>query len=121
MPWFEDPLDFLTDIDQMHRESRSLDRLTEDDDSAELFGLARGSTLTEPVELPWLDVEHAFLIAVNRSPGDDVAIALDYRTNTADPRVVAGDLWTGPERYAWRVVTPTFSEFAAKLGLLTTP
>ncbi|MBA9005284.1 hypothetical protein [Thermomonospora cellulosilytica] len=51
-------------------------------------------------ELPWPDVERAFLIAVNRIPGD---------------------LWTGPERYAWRVVTPTFSEFAAKLGLLASP
>jgi hypothetical protein len=65
----------------------------------------------------WLDVEQAVLIAVNRILGDDVAIALDYRTNPADPRVVASDFWTNPHQCSWRTVTPTFSEFVRLLQL----
>lgn len=48
---------------------------------------------------------------------DDVAVALDYRTDPADPRVVASDFWTDPHQCAWRLVTPTFTEFAARLHL----
>ena len=72
---------------------------------------------------PWLDVEQALNIAVNRRPGDDVAIALDYRTGLSDPRVVGSDAWTGQHetgqfRYVWREVAPAFSVFAEALGLL---
>jgi hypothetical protein len=84
-----------------------------------LFREVRGSVLREPVELPWLDVEWAFFIAVNRMPGDDVAVALDYRGDPADPRVVGSDFWSDPRQCAWRVVAPTFSSFASALGLMT--
>lgn len=117
MPWFKDPLDFLTDVDQIRRESRSLDYLTEDDATARLFRQARGSIAASPVELPWLDVELAVLIAVNRIPGDDVAIALDYRTSSSDPRVVASDFWTDPRQCVWRTIAPTFSAFTTALNL----
>ncbi len=49
--------------------------------------------------------------------GDDVALALDFRTSTADPTVVASDFWTDPRQYAWRIVTPRFTEFATRLGI----
>src|SRR4051794_35847851 len=65
MPWFEDPLDFLTNEEEIRRESRSLFSLAERDGSADLFRLTRGSTRATPAELPWLDVELATLIAVN--------------------------------------------------------
>ena len=117
VPWFEDPLIFLTSVDHMHRESRSLDLFADNSRSSELFRVARRSVVG-PVELPWLDVELAFLVAVNRMPGDDVAIALDYRSDPSDPRVVASDLWTDPKQCAWRVVAPTLSAFAEMLGLL---
>jgi hypothetical protein len=71
-----------------------------------------------PVDLPWLDVERAFVVAVNRVPGDDVAIALDYRGYSSDPRVVASDFWTDPHQGAWRIVAPTLGTFAEALGLL---
>ncbi|WP_243712972.1 hypothetical protein [Actinomadura sp. 6K520] len=119
MPWFEDPLDFLTHYDEIRGESQSLLHfLAADEITSELFRLNRGSTATAPVELPWLDVELAVLIAVNRHAGDDVAIALDYRTSTSDPRVVASDFFTDRRRCAWRTVAPTFSAFAAALHLL---
>ncbi|MEU1396766.1 hypothetical protein ABZ403_11995 [Micromonospora zamorensis] len=118
MPWFRDPLDFLGSTEQMERESQSLDRLIQDDEMAELFRLARQPTATGPVELPWLDVDRAFFIAIAQYAGDDTAIALDYRASSSDPRVVASDVWTSSAApYAWRTVTETFSEFVAGLRL----
>ena len=117
MPWFEDPLDLIADVHQMRRESASLDWMTDDGATAELFRQARGSQATDLVELPWLDADLAVLIGVNRNPGDDVALALDYRNGSDDPRVVASDWWTDSRRCAWRVVAPTFSAFVAALGI----
>jgi hypothetical protein len=117
MPWFQDPLVFLNSLDHMRSESRALDLFADDQRSSQLFRVVRGSAVGRPVDEPWLDAERAFVIAVNRWPGDDVAIALDYRTDPADPRVVASDWWTDPRRCAWRIVTPTFSAFTRALGL----
>jgi hypothetical protein len=76
----------------------------------------RGRLAVEPVELPWRDVDRSFLVAVNRFGGDDVGIALDYRTSASDPRVIAND-W-GSERWCvWREVAPTFSQFVHVLGM----
>ncbi|GAA3809791.1 hypothetical protein ACFS5L_44390 [Streptomyces phyllanthi] len=94
-----------------------MDMFADDPRSSELFREVRGSSHRAPVELPWLDVEQAVLIAVNRVPGDDVALALDYRTSPSDPRVVGSDFWTNPRQCEWRVVTPGFSSFAQALGL----
>ncbi|MFJ1706044.1 hypothetical protein [Kitasatospora sp. NPDC088346] len=116
IPWFEDPLDFLTSLERIERESVALDRIA-DHEPAQLFREVRGTTRDTPVELPWLDVEQAVLIAVCRFAGDDVALALDYRTDAVDPRVVGTDIWTDPQLYEWRTVAPTFSAFAAALNL----
>ena len=117
MPWFEDPLHFLTSVEAMTRESVSLDILTDDDASAQIFRQARGVERAEPIDLPWLDIDLAFLVAVNERPGDDVAIALDYRTDPMDPRVLATDFWTEPNRCSWREVTPTFSALVVAFDL----
>lgn len=116
IPWFAAPLDFLSSADSMARESGSMDRLADDPLSA-FFRLALGSRTPDPLELPWLDVEQAVLIAVNRIPGDDVGLALDYRTDPANPRIVGSDFWTDPRLCQWRVASPTFSSFATSLGL----
>jgi hypothetical protein len=117
MPWFQDPLDFLSSVDQMRWESQSLDLFADDSRSSQLFREARGSVAGR-LDLPWLDVELAVLVAVNQRPGDDVAIALDYRTDPADPRVVGSDFWTDPKQCAWRIIAPTLTGFVAALGLL---
>lgn len=59
-------------------------------------------------------------IAVNANPGDDVAIALDYRTGARTPRVVASDWWssTEPTTAPWREISKSFVEFARLLTLL---
>ena len=123
-PWFEDPLDFLHSPAEMRRESWFLyeDGSADDPRGSALFHVVRGSVAGR-TDLPWLDVEQAFNIAVNRRLGDDVAIALDYRTDPSDPRVVGSDMWTsqhetGRFQYVWRQVAPSFSAFAGALGLM---
>ncbi|MEV6173054.1 hypothetical protein AB0L99_33200 [Streptomyces sp. NPDC051954] len=116
IPWFESPLDLLANTDQMERESRSLDTFDDEPYSAFLH-VAWGSSRETPVELPWLDVEQEFFIAVNRVLGDDVALALDYRTDPADPRGVGSYVSTNLVVYKWRVVTPMFSAFVAASSL----
>lgn len=120
IPWFAEPLHFLPSAERMAAESVTLDLFADDPPTAFLFRQARGGTAAVPVEPPWLDVERAVLIAVNREPGDDVALALDYRGDPGDPRVVGSDFWTDPRRCRWRVVAPTFSAFAAGIGLPVT-
>ena len=110
-----EPVDFLGDVEAMRRESRGL--LADDWDSAKWFHEARGSKTSEPICLPWLDVELAVFIAVNRVPGDDLGIALDYRTGSDDPRIVASDWGQGANGCLWREVAPTFSQFVRMLGL----
>ncbi|MFC8824415.1 hypothetical protein ACFT9I_03545 [Streptomyces sp. NPDC057137] len=116
VPWFEDPLVFVSNPEQMEFASRSMDMFA-DDPHAAFFRQARGSRAATPLELPWLDVEQAVLIAITRNPGDDGGLALDYRTDPSDPRVVGSDFWTDPVLCRWRVVAPSFSAFVTNLGL----
>ena len=114
IPFLVDPVDFLTTPEQMA--ATSIARLADDPHSSAIYHLVHGSRLAEAVELPWLDVERSFFVAVNRRSGDDVGIALDFRTNVVDPRVVANDWGTG-QCCLWREVAPTFSGFVRLLGV----
>lgn len=115
IPCLREPVIFLASIDEVRRESNN--SLAEQPDSAAFFRMALGSRRSAPVELPWLDAELAVFVAVNRELGDDLGVALDYRTSRDEPRVVASDWWTGERGCCWRVVAPTFSAFVARLGL----
>jgi hypothetical protein len=116
IPWFEDPLVFVRNPEQMTFASRSMDMLADDPHST-YFSVARGSRAAAPLELPWLDAEQAVSIAITRNPGDDGALALDYRSDPSDPRIVGSDFWVDPRMCRWRVAAPTFSSFVASLGL----
>jgi hypothetical protein len=112
IPFLIEPVDYLRSPEAMRRESSG--HLADDPQLSAVFYTVRGNLLGAPVELPWLDVDRSLFIAVNRLPGDDVAIALDYRTDIVDPRVVASDWGTG--KYCiWREVAPTFSGFVHRL------
>jgi hypothetical protein len=63
-------------------------------------------------------VERSFIIAVNRHPGDDLGIALDFPSDLPEPRVIASDWLSNPAGCHWREVAPSFLTFAAQLGLL---
>ncbi|MDC0666470.1 hypothetical protein [Nannocystis radixulma] len=119
MPSLREPVDFLVSVETMRRESGT--SLAEDPRTSRFFRMVLGSMQPTPVELPWLDAELAVFVAVNREPGADLGIALDYRTSREDPRVVASDWWSEPGGCCWRVAAPTFSAFAAQLGLCSVP
>jgi hypothetical protein len=114
IPFMVDPVVFLSTPEAMARESSG--HLADDPRLSAVFHIVHGSRVVGPVELPWLDVDRSFFVAVNRWPGDDVGIALDYRTDALDPRVVASDWGTG-QACIWREVAPAFSGFVRLLGL----
>jgi hypothetical protein len=118
IPFLQGPVDFL-DIASMRSESSG--HLANHPDSSRLFREVRGNDPKSghPLGLPWRDVEKSFFIAVNRVHGDDLGIALDYRTDPSDPCVIASEwLWGESTRGVfWREVRPTFSEFVRALGL----
>jgi hypothetical protein len=114
IPFLVDPVVFLNMLEAMNFESSG--RLADDPQDSAVFHLVRGSRVPEPVELPWLDADRADFVAVNRWPGDDVGIAMDYRTDAGDPRVVASD-WGSGQGCVWREVAPTFSSFVRLLGM----
>ena len=120
IPFAIDPLVFLNDISDIERETSGLLRHSDDPRISRGFYLSRGSRESSSIELPWLDVEKAVLIAVNRHLGDDVAIALDYRESTDDPRVVASHWETQvtPWQAPWGEISRSFSSFVEKLQLL---
>lgn len=115
LPWINDPLDLVVDF---QRRSFAVDcaMLTQMPRDAAFMHLACGSLTTQPILLPWIDLEQVVWIMVNREVGDDQAVALDYRTSRTDPRVIASH-WVVKTGCCWREVTPTFSSFVQQLDL----
>jgi hypothetical protein len=103
VPFLRNPVDFLLTEVRMRSESRG--RCVDLPSFQQYDGK---QSIARP--LPWLDTDKYIFIAVNRFLGDDVAIAIDYRTSYIDPRVVASD-WSDTGVCNWREVTATFSEF----------
>jgi hypothetical protein len=85
----------------------------------DVFWLYRGSE-SGPRPLPWLDVELAILIGINKNIGDDLGVALDYRVSATDPRVVASKWQTlnGLSSCQWVEAYPSFHDLARALQLL---
>jgi hypothetical protein len=82
----------------------------------ERFRVYRGSNADVARDLPWLDLDMARVIAINRVPGEDAAIALDYRNDIGNPRVVAS-AWSTDGAH-WVEAYPTFEAMASALQLL---
>ena len=119
IPFLADPVDFLN-VDAMRR--KDFGSLPDDLGWALLYRVYRGSKDPNPRDSTWLDVEKAVTIAVCRYAGDDVAIALDYRNDAEQPRVVASHWVPNEDRghhTEWHEVAPTFGEFARMVGLVT--
>lgn len=112
VPFLNEPIDFLS-IDSMECESSG--HLADKPDVSSLFHEMRGSDSVSVPDLPWRDVSRSFLIAVNRFPGDDIGIALDFRKGIeSDPSVIASD-WND-ETCKWRRVSDSLSEFLRRVG-----
>jgi hypothetical protein len=114
VPFQGEPVDFLA-VEAMRRESCGA--LADNPQYSASFHMVRGRTSAAPVDLPWLDADLAVFIAVNRFPGDDLAIALDYRTSSNDPRVVASEWLAESGGCIWREVAGSFTKFAQHLRL----
>lgn len=114
IPFLQEPMDFLPDVESMQRESTNF--LADSPEMSELFHVYRGSKVSER-ELPWLDADKTLFVAVNRIAGADLGIALDSRTDLEDPRVVASDWQSGDNTHHWREVEARFSDFVKKLGM----
>jgi hypothetical protein len=111
VPFLREPVDFLLSETRMRFESQG-----------QCVGLPHfrehRSSESEARPLPWLDDDFALFIAINREIGADIGVALDYRTSSVNPRVVASDWWSDdPATCCWREVTSTFSEFVRRLEL----
>ncbi|GIH19675.1 hypothetical protein [Rugosimonospora africana] len=114
IPWFHDPLDFMLTLDELRLHNRLI---AESADTMRFFCVGRGSA-AQPIAMPWLDLDQAVYIAICRYAGDDIALALDYRSSSTDPRVLATDTVTlSRQQVSWRQVTPTLSEFVDALHL----
>jgi hypothetical protein len=110
-PFIKEELEFRTSQYQI---STGECLMGPDEDENEIFHEYRGSRLGEPRDLPWIDIEKSALIAINRIPGDDIAIALDYRTSMTDPRVIGTEWIDGTNCGCfWREISPTFTAFAS--------
>lgn len=116
VPFMQEPVDFLLDSEKIQRESSHLLSLVDVPKISAVFHEYKGSEAPSR-DLPWLDVEKTLLIAINRISGDDIAIALDFRTDLDDPRVVASDWWSGDSTHYWREVESRFSDFVKNLGI----
>ena len=113
VPFLRDPMDFLESEVEIGRESFS--HLADHPHFANRTREYRSSKVEEYRDLPWRDVERSIIVAVNRNLGDDVAIALDWRTSIEDPRVIATDWVSGGDGCHWREVADRLSTFVAKL------
>lgn len=78
-----------------------------------LYGLTASSDPNAPRDLDLLDVDRSVPIAGNY---DEEQIALDYRENLDEPKVVCNTPMPNSKPARWRVIALTFDEFADRLG-----
>lgn len=112
VPFITDPLVFLDSRAEMLFESSPL--MGRSETESETFSQYRGSAVAAR-GLPWIDIEKTLFVICNKNPGDDVGIALDYRTGLNSPRVIGGDWRSGSCIY--HEICLTFDAFVELLGL----
>ncbi len=103
-PLLTDPLDFLPSVDGV-----PIVAFQGWPPASQAWACLRMYVEGEERPLPWLDARSAVFVALNRIPGDDVAIALDFRRRVDRPRVVASR-WLDAEA-AWFVLAEDFERF----------
>lgn len=116
VPFIQDPLVILETFDSMLRNSGPLMRHDQSED--EIFHEYRGSC-SPARPLPWIDVERTIFIMCNERIGDDCGIALDYRLDVNQPRVIGSDWHSGMNGVQYRQIADSFSDFASAIGLPT--
>jgi len=105
-PALEDPLVFLRTFDGIKSVSEDRSLLNE-----KVLGIKSSLDEGSTVELPFLDYDNAIFFAVNKYPGDDVAIVLDYRNSSQFPNVVTSAFKSGCIPGEWEVISNSFEHF----------
>ncbi len=113
IPFIRDPLVFLNSKESMLFESGPL--MGSEVMESEMFSEYRGSVIKQR-DLPWVDVEQLIAIICCEYPGDDVMVALDYRTGMNSPRVVGND-WHSRRGCIYHEISPSFDSFVELIGL----
>jgi hypothetical protein len=80
-----------------------------------------GNNAQGPSDLPWLDVDKALVIGGGADYGDDTWLALDYRLNLLDPRIVVSQYRhygpeparAAPSHINWLAIAPNIQGFLA--------
>ena len=101
---------FLESLEEIRAVSLQEELLKE-----EIFGIKSSRASGDSVELPFLDYDKSINIAINRHPGDDISIVLDYRLGKREPRVLASDFGQGHSHCVWRVVAQSLDEFVERV------
>src|SRR5262245_61564389 len=114
IPFLDRPVHFYLTLDAMWHASRG--EFADDPQMSLLFHEYRGQR-RDATPLTWLDADMMLMLAVNREIGDDVGIALDFRTGFDDPRVVASDWQTDDHTHHWREAFRCFSDFVEAIRL----
>lgn len=118
IPCLDGPIEFIEEMDWMVLENSG--HLADSPEGVQLNRAYHGSESQEKPDLPWLDVDQALFVAVNRLHGDDLGIAIDFRTSLENPRVVASRWCYSLGRIEWELVTNTFTEFLERLEMIKT-
>jgi len=112
IPFFHEEIDFLFTETEFKLENSSL--YLED----EIFFCFDSKKSKLANNLPYLASDLSILIAVNKIPGDDLGIALDYRTSFLNPRIIANNWHSGIRGCPWIEISPTFEAFIKNIGLI---
>ena len=113
IPFIREPVAFLNFKGHMLPESGPLMEIDKSEDR--FFSEYKGSIYGYR-DLPWIDIEKTIFIIINKIPGDDLGIALDYRLDVNNPRVVASD-WQSGEGVKYIEICPSFESFVTLLEL----
>ncbi|MEM6697912.1 MAG: hypothetical protein AAF806_18780 [Bacteroidota bacterium] len=105
IPFFKEEIIFLQSVREMELESHILS------ESDGFFFEADSNKNPKANNLPWLDTSLSFFIAVNKSIGADIGIALDYRTSIENPRVIGNNWHSNISGCPWQEISSTFEEF----------
>ena len=108
-PFLQEPLELLENLEEIRSAADNPGLL-----GSPVLGIRSSQRSGKAVRLPLLDYDHCLFIAVNKFPGDDIAIVLDYRGNHSNPRVVASDFSSG-SHCEWRVIANNFAAFVRQL------
>ena len=116
VPFIRDPIEFPGPNYSMDFSSLSLSG--QEEPESHMFFEYRSTKTCDNRDLPWIDIDLSIFVVVNKIPGDDVGLVMDYRTNHDDPRVVGNDWHSKHNGCIWREVAPSFTSFCELLGIL---